>query len=153
MIPSQAIGKWMCWFEGVWFKPRGGSRGFFLSKVFQSSHRDMKNQMNCHQRPFLFLLFFCVTITGIAQNEIFPSPYFSYGKGLGITSPDSLFMLNIRFRMQNRLAFMTESGTNLDIAHGRGACAKASPSIRWLYLHTTINLPYPTGIHPCRYGL
>jgi hypothetical protein len=29
VIPSQAIGKWMCWFEGVWFKPRGGSRGFF----------------------------------------------------------------------------------------------------------------------------
>ncbi|HZI26201.1 MAG TPA: porin, partial [Chryseolinea sp.] len=84
--------------------------------VFQSSHRDLKNQMNLHQRLFLFFLFFCVTITAIAQNETFPSPYFSYGKGLGITSPDSLFMLNIRFRMQNRLAFMTESGTNLDIA-------------------------------------
>ena len=72
--------------------------------------------MNQLHQPLLFLLFFCVTITGIAQNETFPSPYFSYGKGLGITSPDSLFMLNIRFRMQNRLAFVTESGTNLDIA-------------------------------------
>ncbi|WP_179333277.1 porin [Winogradskyella costae] len=29
-------------------------------------------------------------------------PYYSYGKGLGITSPDSIFKLNIRFRMQNR---------------------------------------------------
>ena len=28
-------------------------------------------------------------------------PYYSYGKGLGLTSPDSLFQLNIRFRMQN----------------------------------------------------
>jgi hypothetical protein len=72
--------------------------------------------MNRHRQLLLFLLFFCAAITGIAQNETFPSPYFSYGKGLGITSPDSLFMLNIRFRMQNRLAFMTESGTNLDIA-------------------------------------
>ncbi|MDY3548220.1 porin [Riemerella anatipestifer] len=30
-------------------------------------------------------------------------PYYSFGKGVGITSPDSLFQLNIRFRMQNRL--------------------------------------------------
>jgi phosphate-selective porin OprO/OprP len=106
----------MCWFEGVWFKPRGGSRGFFLSKDFQSSHPDIQTQMNGTQRLLLLLLFFCASWSAIAQNEISPSPYFSYGKGLGITSPDSLFMLNIRFRMQNRLAFMTESGTNLDIA-------------------------------------
>ena len=33
-------------------------------------------------------------------------PYYSYGKGLGITSPDSLFQLNIRFRMQNRLTYI-----------------------------------------------
>ncbi len=37
-------------------------------------------------------------------SDISPSPYFTYGKGLGIISPDSLFMLNIRFRIQNRLA-------------------------------------------------
>lgn len=29
-------------------------------------------------------------------------PYYSYGKGLGLTSADSLFQFNIRFRMQNR---------------------------------------------------
>ncbi|WP_445712994.1 porin [Flavobacterium sp.] len=33
-------------------------------------------------------------------------PYYNYGKGLGITSPDSLFQLNIRFRMQNRVTFI-----------------------------------------------
>jgi phosphate-selective porin OprO and OprP len=49
-----------------------------------------------------------------AQNAI--TPYFSYGKGLGITSPDSIFMLNIRFRIQNRFAFTTESLDDLDIA-------------------------------------
>ncbi len=57
--------------------------------------------------------------TGFAQAQqppISPSPYFTYGKGLGITSPDSLFMLNIRFRMQNRLAFTSESESDLDIA-------------------------------------
>jgi len=32
-------------------------------------------------------------------------PQFTYGNGLGITSPDSLYQLNIRFRMQNRISF------------------------------------------------
>ncbi len=30
-------------------------------------------------------------------------PYFTFGKGVGIISPDSLYLLNIRFRMQNRI--------------------------------------------------
>ena len=37
-------------------------------------------------------------------------PYYSYGKGLGITSPDSLFQLNIRFRMQNRITYFENEG-------------------------------------------
>lgn len=37
-------------------------------------------------------------------------PYYNYGKGLGITSPDSLFQLNIRFRMQNRVTYFNEEG-------------------------------------------
>jgi hypothetical protein len=66
----------------------------------------------------IVLIFLC-KFTGFAQVQqppITPSPYFTYGKGLGITSPDSLFMLNIRFRMQNRLAFVSESESDLDIA-------------------------------------
>lgn len=35
-------------------------------------------------------------------------PYYSYGKGLGVTSADSLFQLNIRFRMQNRVTYINE---------------------------------------------
>ncbi|MFV0163671.1 OprO/OprP family phosphate-selective porin [Empedobacter falsenii] len=34
------------------------------------------------------------------------SPYYSYGDGLGITSPDSLYQVNIRFRMQNRVSYI-----------------------------------------------
>lgn len=37
-------------------------------------------------------------------------PYYSFGKGLGITSPDSLFQLNIRFRMQNRVTYFENEG-------------------------------------------
>src|SRR5690606_35384711 len=34
----------------------------------------------------------------------------SYGKGLGLTSPDSIFQLNIRFRMQNRVTYLQPEG-------------------------------------------
>ena len=33
-------------------------------------------------------------------------PYYSFGKGVGITSPDSLFQFNIRFRLQNRVTYI-----------------------------------------------
>ncbi len=39
-------------------------------------------------------------------------PYYSFGKGLGLTSPDSLFQLNIRFRMQNRVTYLENDGEN-----------------------------------------
>src|SRR5690606_16727761 len=43
-----------------------------------------------------------------ADNDVKLSalPYYSYGKGLGMTTPDSLFQLNIRFRMQNRITYI-----------------------------------------------
>jgi phosphate-selective porin OprO and OprP len=37
-------------------------------------------------------------------------PYYSFGKGIGITSPDSLFQMNIRFRMQNRVSYIENDG-------------------------------------------
>ncbi|HMI08459.1 MAG TPA: porin [Flavobacterium sp.] len=37
-------------------------------------------------------------------------PYYNYGKGLGITTPDSLFQFNIRFRIQNRLTYYENEG-------------------------------------------
>jgi len=56
-----------------------------------------------------------IRIPGEGQVRVTPSPYFSFGKGLGITSPDSLFLLNIRFRVQNRAAFTTASARDLTI--------------------------------------
>src|SRR5690554_7189864 len=44
----------------------------------------------------------------VSYNEEFKLsalPYYSYGKGMGMTSADSLFQLNIRFRMQNRVTY------------------------------------------------
>lgn len=37
-------------------------------------------------------------------------PYYNFGKGVGITSADSIFQLNLRFRMQNRLSFNSNEG-------------------------------------------
>lgn len=42
-------------------------------------------------------------------------PYFTYGQGLGIMSPDSLFLMNIRFRMQNRAGFTFLEGEDTQI--------------------------------------
>jgi hypothetical protein len=39
-------------------------------------------------------------------------PYYSFGKGVGITSPDSIFQFNIRFRMQNRVTYTDNEGEN-----------------------------------------
>jgi len=69
----------------------------------------------------LTLLFFFITLIATAQvtierttkdNDLKLSalPYYNYGKGLGITSPDSIFQLNIRFRMQNRATYIHEEG-------------------------------------------
>lgn len=64
---------------------------------------------------FLFFLFFTFSFSQIKKDSISNNdlklaalPYYSYGKGLGITSADSLFQLNIRFRMQNRVTYFNE---------------------------------------------
>lgn len=42
-------------------------------------------------------------------------PYYNYGKGLGLTSPDSIFQLNIRFRMQNRVTYLQQEDEDATI--------------------------------------
>ena len=69
----------------------------------------------------LFLFLFSISI--YAQETITQSrndndlklsalPYYSFGKGVGLTSPDSLFQLNIRFRLQNRVSYIKNDGEN-----------------------------------------
>jgi hypothetical protein len=67
---------------------------------------------------FIQGFFLLVLFTGFSQvkNDTITNndlklaalPYYNFGKGLGITSPDSLFQLNIRFRMQNRVTYIQE---------------------------------------------
>lgn len=57
-----------------------------------------------------------LSFSSLAQVKPTPLPYFTFGKGLGITAPDSAFSLNLRFRLQNRFAFKTESGTDFNIS-------------------------------------
>ncbi|WP_264509745.1 OprO/OprP family phosphate-selective porin [Flavobacterium sp. N1719] len=64
------------------------------------------------------LLFFGTSFAQISfeknkkDNDLLLStlPYYSYGKGLGLTAPDSLFQLNIRFRIQNRATYIDNEG-------------------------------------------
>ncbi len=46
--------------------------------------------------------------------ELSTLPYYNFGKGIGITSPDSLFELNIRFRMQNRMSYIHQNETDVE---------------------------------------
>lgn len=63
----------------------------------------------------IFVLFFAyslnaqVTIKQATDDndlKLSTLPYYNFGKGIGLTSPDSLFQLNIRFRMQNRVTYI-----------------------------------------------
>ena len=41
-------------------------------------------------------------------------PYFSYKNGLGFSTPDSSYSVNIRFRMQNRFLMNTKDEEHLE---------------------------------------
>lgn len=72
------------------------------------------------KKVFLLLMLFVslknqaqVTIKKSADNndlKLSSLPYYNYGKGLGLTSPDSLFQFNIRFRVQNRVTYYDVEG-------------------------------------------
>jgi hypothetical protein len=64
---------------------------------------------------FLLIIQFLVAGMLTTANAQTPLPYFTYGKGLGITAPDSTFSINLRFRIQNRALFETESTTDLSV--------------------------------------
>lgn len=55
----------------------------------------------------IYLLIF-LPIATLAQQEN-KTPFFNYKNGLGFSTPDSSYSLNLRFRMQNRALFNTVS--------------------------------------------
>lgn len=68
---------------------------------------------------FLFVLLFTTAVHSqvITTNKyndlkLSTSPYYSYKKGIGLTTPDSLFQLNIRLRMQNRITYIKNEDEN-----------------------------------------
>ncbi|HQX04259.1 MAG TPA: porin, partial [Flavobacterium sp.] len=67
-------------------------------------------------KKYLLLIAFFISMSSFAQDVKFSTkdndiklaslPYYNYGRGLGLTSPDSIFQFNIRFRMQNRMTYL-----------------------------------------------
>ena len=73
----------------------------------------MKNSLHILLLLFTVPIYSQVTIEQTKHdNDIRLSalPYYSFGKGIGITSPDSLFQFNIRFRLQNRVTYIENEG-------------------------------------------
>jgi hypothetical protein len=67
-------------------------------------------------RKLLYAMVWVISILQIhAQNIENPIPYFGFGKGIGITAPDSLYNINIRFRIQNRIGMSTFDTENLNV--------------------------------------
>lgn len=64
---------------------------------------------------FSTLLLFAFIITAFPQTERDDRAVIRFDKGLGFFDPESVYGLNIRFRMQNRLGFTTLSETDLSI--------------------------------------
>jgi hypothetical protein len=68
--------------------------------------------------PFHFILILVVFVLiyqpSFSQNESDERALINVDKGISI-SKDSLFLLNLRFRMQNRFGIRTESGEDLSI--------------------------------------
>jgi hypothetical protein len=69
----------------------------------------------------ILYIFLLLSFLGSAQENIKQTkldndlklsalPYYGFGKGIGITSPDSLYQLNIRFRVQNRVTYTENEG-------------------------------------------
>lgn len=63
-------------------------------------------------RILLILLF---PLFALAQPSDNPMPYFTFGKGVGIIPRDSVYSLNIRFRMQNRAAVTSINDRDLSV--------------------------------------
>jgi len=62
----------------------------------------------------LFFSLFFLAFIAAAQTEVDERAVISFDKGLGFFAPDSTFGLNLRFRIQNRIAMNTVSGTDLN---------------------------------------
>lgn len=64
----------------------------------------------------LILLIFLslLTMRGFAQTEL-DERAMSFDNGLGFSAPDSVFGITIRFRMQNRVGFQTESTNDFTV--------------------------------------
>lgn len=69
---------------------------------------------------FLYLLLLIGTNALGQTTSTQANPYFDFSKGLGITAPDSVFSMNIRFRMQSRVVFTTYDDEDLGIKQVEG---------------------------------
>jgi phosphate-selective porin OprO/OprP len=66
-------------------------------------------------KQFIAIAVIVASINAVGQSKT-NAPYLSFAKGVGITTPDSTFSVNFRFRVQNRAAFKTISERDFGIS-------------------------------------
>jgi phosphate-selective porin OprO and OprP len=73
----------------------------------------MKYNLSAFSCIIIFFIFSLLSVGTLkAQTEVDERAVISFKKGLGFFDPDSVFGVNIRFRMQNRAAMSTESASD-----------------------------------------
>jgi phosphate-selective porin OprO and OprP len=74
---------------------------------------------NAALKPIVYLvallIIFSLAIDAQAQGEVDYRPTFSFREGLGVLADDSLYMINFRFRMQNRAELFSLAGDDLSL--------------------------------------
>jgi phosphate-selective porin OprO and OprP len=67
---------------------------------------------------FILLSILFLTLSVVRSQEVKPvtnkTPYFNFKSGIGISTPDSSYSINIRFRIQNRFLMNTVSDEDLN---------------------------------------
>lgn len=89
--------------------PIGGAIFFIYLQIFAAKPKNPKVKKALLRLAFIAVIALPICTQAQTENEVPEVPYFTFGKGIGIISPDSMYLLNIRFRIQNRLALTTQS--------------------------------------------
>lgn len=84
-------------------------------KLWSKTNLIFAESTHIKMKKIILLTFALLSFNLYAQSDhndirLEQLPYYNFGKGVGITSADSIFQLNLRFRMQNRLTFYENEG-------------------------------------------
>jgi phosphate-selective porin OprO and OprP len=86
-----------------------------MNCLFQQHYHYLNKTKNLLFRTMIVLFFITISKQALSQGETDFSPMLNFKNGMGITAPDTSYMVNFRFRVQNRAGVFTNSRDVLNI--------------------------------------